>query len=619
MYFLAKRRTKSALSSRLQTVAIMTMALLSCNLSAREVDQYLAWGTDLEDSGEIIDHYLREGMREAIALEKVNQAHIPQTTEQPFDKNSAYQSCWATARSMMREAFYSPTYQKIEKFIETEDGIDIYPRRPTTEDADERLRLGQTPENGFMTNKEYLKSSIVGSSPFNVPFSRIVNAYGIYTGADKFGHFTSWGVRYLDQFAKQLKKGKSVEEAFNYVMHRGYKSERSVVGMMFTQVFSRGDLESNFQGMKFSYSLCEADSEVRLEFNSTENRWELLNLDKFTVKHYINPNWDESWHSSIFSEKAWQNKVIVQFEERALCEQLETPWVQNQRKFYANYSNTSLSIAYGDTWIEEHLDGLKPNDHSLESYCNSKDEQSAFAPPESGNPLRLEDNKWRYSIAFPMLWAPSINGKIRGEDRIDFEVTFRDILENLKLGIMFELYANKGPYGLAFRSNYMVVEDERSKSGSLSYSRINTSLDMGVNDLLASFRVHDKVRIVTGVRHVLAKLDLKLYSEVLGKEILNQKVNVTDDNQFDLLFGINFNHFFTPKWGVMLNSDLGVLGDNDRNFSTEFRALYHMSDLNNLWFGWRYLNIGNDVKANGETIKIDLSQTGPTLGWAFTF
>ena len=31
-----------------------------------------------------------------------------------------------------------------------------------------------------------------------------------------------------------------------------------------------------------------------------------------------------------------------------------------------------------------------------------------------------------------------------------------DILENLSFGLMFELYANKGPYGLAFRSNFIV-------------------------------------------------------------------------------------------------------------------------------------------------------------------
>ena len=87
----------------------------------------------------------------------------------------------------------------------------------------------------------------------------------------------------------------------------------------------------------------------------------------------------------------------------------------------------------------------------------------------------------------------------------------------------------------------------------------------------------------------------------------------------DLLFGLNFDYWFDSRWGIMLNADVGVAGDNDREFSTEFRALYRISDLNNIWFGYRFLNLGNDVVADSNKYKIDMSQHGPTLGWAFTF
>lgn len=246
------------------------------------------------------------------------------------------------------------------------------------------------------------------------------------------------------------------------------------------------------------------------------------------------------------------------------------------------------------------------------------EELAPISPAESGNPLPARDDQWRFTIAFPMIWVPDINGKIRGDEPIDFTIEFRDILSNLSFGIMFELYANRGPYGLAFRSNFMRVEDEHSSSGLLD-TRINTSLDMGVNDLLASFRIHDKVRLVTGVRHVIAKLDVDIYSTLGNTEILNESITVTDDDFFDLLFGINFNHWFNEKWGLMLNADLGIAGDNDRDFSTEFRVLYRLGDLNNFWFGYRYLNIGNDSTEGGITYEVDMSQQGPTIGWAFTF
>jgi hypothetical protein len=241
-----------------------------------------------------------------------------------------------------------------------------------------------------------------------------------------------------------------------------------------------------------------------------------------------------------------------------------------------------------------------------------------MSPPESGNPLSARDDEWRFTIAFPMIWTPDIDGKIRGGDPVDFKIKFSDILDSLSFGLMFELYANRGPYGFAFRSNFMRVEDERSRSGLLD-TRIETSLDMGVNDLLASFRIHDKVRLVTGVRHVLAKLELDVYSTLGGNEIFDETITVTDDNMYDLLLGINFNHWINDRWGLMLNADLGVVGDNDRNYGAEFRALYRLSDLNNIWFGYRYLNIGNDSTQGDITYKVDMIQHGLTAGWAFTF
>ena len=255
---------------------------------------------------------------------------------------------------------------------------------------------------------------------------------------------------------------------------------------------------------------------------------------------------------------------------------------------------------------------------SYGAVADDGEELAPLSPAESGNPLPARDDQWRFTIAFPMIWAPDINGKIRGDEPVDFTIKFSDILDKLSFGMMFELYANKGPYGFAFRSSFMRVEDETSRSGLLD-TRISTGLDMGVNDFLASFRVHDKVRIVTGVRHVLAKVELDIYSTLGGNEVFSERITVTDDNMFDLLFGINFNHWFNDKWGIMLNADLGIAGDNDRDFSTEFRAMYRLGKLNNFWFGVRYLNIGSDSTENDITYKIDMSQVGPTLGWAFTF
>ena len=80
---------------------LLTIALGS---HAREVDQYLAWGVDLADSGPTIDVYMREKMREAIELEKVSEREMPppgeaETTE---DVVEWYLSCYGTAESLLK-------------------------------------------------------------------------------------------------------------------------------------------------------------------------------------------------------------------------------------------------------------------------------------------------------------------------------------------------------------------------------------------------------------------------------------------------------------------------------------------------------------------------------------
>jgi hypothetical protein len=595
----------------------LALILVSQGTWAREVDNYMAWGVDLEDAGPRIDGYMRERLGEAIKLDKVRSKELPDEIDPKSNAKPVdwYLSCSGTVERLMREAFYRPTYQLIEEFVDEGTGIDIYPRRPTTEDWEERVRLGETPDNGYMTNDEYIDYSIVRSSPLNVPMARVANMHGVYSGSDKLGHFTSWGVRYLKKYVKLREKGMSREEAFLEVMEHGYKSEESVVGMMFTGVFSRGDLEANYQGMRFARSLCLPDSEIRLEYDG--DAWALLNLDKLTMAAWIDPNWDESYLNSIFSGKKWEEDVTQVFEQRQVCDLLDTDWVIDQRRHYDQTTAESHSLTYGDTWIPENFEGMDVAEHSLDHYCSSRD-LALMSPPSSGNPLPRRDDEWRYSVAFPMIWMPDIEGKIRGEESFDFQVGFDDILDSLSFGMMFELYANRGPFGLAFKTNYMTVEDENTRSSILN-TKVETELDMGVNDLLAQFRVHDKMRLTLGVRHVLAKMTLDIKSTIRDRDLIDRKVTVTDDNLFDYMIGVNIDHWHSDRWGFMLNADVAVAGDNDRDYSVEVRALYRISELNNLWFGWRYLDIGNDTIIDGENYEIDMIQTGPTLGWAFTF
>lgn len=244
---------------------------------------------------------------------------------------------------------------------------------------------------------------------------------------------------------------------------------------------------------------------------------------------------------------------------------------------------------------------------------------SQTASAASGNPMAPDKpGQWRFTLAFPMIWAPDVDVKIRGDRNEDINITFDDILSGLDFGLMGEFYATRGPFGLAARFNYMDLRGEDSRQGLLD-TDVKLKLTAGVNDLLASWRVHEHVRLLTGLRHVHSTVRLDITSRLGDAEVINERVTVSDEDAFDLLFGFSYDQWFGERWGLMINGDLGVIGDNDRNFSAEIRGLYRFGKLNNIWFGYRYLKIGNDTEEDGLSFRLDTTQSGPMLGWAFTF
>lgn len=236
---------------------------------------------------------------------------------------------------------------------------------------------------------------------------------------------------------------------------------------------------------------------------------------------------------------------------------------------------------------------------------------------------------WHFTIAFPMIWAPAISGEIEGGgDRIDIKIPFGDIFNDLSFGIMGEVYAQKGPWSFALKVNYMDTEDETVTPGLTSpiwgipiapSHRVETSLKMSANDLLVRYQVHDNLMLYTGVRHLYSKMDLDIAALGTGLITVNTKVNVADDHLFDWLAGAAFVHWLNDRWGVKVNGDFALAGDNDRDYSLSGLIFYKISKLNNIWAGYRYLNIGNDTDSEAGTFTVDFSQHGPMLGWAFTF
>ncbi len=312
---------------------------------AREVDNFMAWGEELSDSSEVMNQWTREQLEKG--LSKVNRLIL----KHPLLARK-YHKCEEAASGMMA-VFYRPTYQKIESYVDTEGPLDRFPKRRD------------------VSNLQYLRSSVLERMPFLVPMARIININGIYVGSDKFGHFTSFGNRYFKKFRTHLRNGHSEEEAVKKVLRYGLLSEQGVVGKMTSQVSSFADYEANYQGFVFMKSLCDSNSSVQLE-KSTEltirgemPQWQLKG--QFDWRQHINPDMDESFNTSTFSNLRWGaiRKNLMNY-----CELRNSPWVLEKFSYYRSIHRPSYAMELL-VEFEKDLSRVTPREeHSLEANCS---------------------------------------------------------------------------------------------------------------------------------------------------------------------------------------------------------------------------------------------------------
>jgi len=133
---------------------------------------------------------------------------------------------------------------------------------------------------------------------------------------------------------------------------------------------------------------------------------------------------------------------------------------------------------------------------------------------------------------------------------------------------------------------------------------------MGINDLLASWKVNQTVALVAGLRHIFASMDLRFMTTVGGSKVLDEKFSLADDDQIDFLVGACNEHRWNRKWAMVLSAESAIAGDNDRDYSAELRGVYQVNARNSLWMGYRYLNIGSDATFDGQKTRMDMLQQG---------
>jgi hypothetical protein len=247
-----------------------------------------------------------------------------------------------------------------------------------------------------------------------------------------------------------------------------------------------------------------------------------------------------------------------------------------------------------------------------------------------GQTARAEqaNDGWRFTLMFPMIWAPDIKGDIRvGNDKYTARIPFDEKIKDLDTGLIGEFYVHKGRWVGGIRLNYMRSKTEETTEGIkipggptlVSPHRVETTTQEGTGDLILGYRALENLVVYAGARQFGQTLTIDL--EALQNDGLgfNTRLELVDEKYTDAILGASWTSPLSERWGLMLNADGNVAGDSDINLFLEARVQFRISQLNNLWFGYRGSRIKLTLPIEGGSITTDFKQHGPTIGWAFTF
>jgi opacity protein-like surface antigen len=250
------------------------------------------------------------------------------------------------------------------------------------------------------------------------------------------------------------------------------------------------------------------------------------------------------------------------------------------------------------------------------------------ALPASAEKETSEDD-WQLVINFPMIWATDISGEIDSNgNTTEMDVSFSDIVDKLDVGFMGEVYLTKGDWGVAWRTSYLSVKDSNTVPGVpalnpnnpplIPKSKIDSTYDLLLNDLLVDYRINENFGIYTGLRRAGSRVKIKIEALEEGQHPLESPPKLDEDLD-DWIAGVRLNYDLSDSWSTTLEMDTLLSGDNDTDRQFNAFVSYRVNHRHSAWFGYRYLKLVYITKTEGSRVESDFVQKGPTLGWAFTF
>ena len=236
-------------------------------------------------------------------------------------------------------------------------------------------------------------------------------------------------------------------------------------------------------------------------------------------------------------------------------------------------------------------------------------------------------DEWKFAVT-PYLWGAGINGTATvKQHEADVDKSFSDILSDLDFGMMVNLLARKGRFGLYGDVLYLGVTDTTpvTNAAGVTLLEAETSLDSWIVDFGASWEATrwggsepgktGFLDLYLGGRYWTMDTEIKAESQFFaGERNVSQGMDWVDP-----VIGARFITDLTPKLRLIGAGDIGGfdIGDGSKlTWSASALLGWRFSPMISGWAGYKHLAIERE---DDEHNSIDLAFSGPVLGVSFTF
>lgn len=284
---------------------------------AGETDQYLTWGVTLTDSSTALNRYLDEEIRNFVAKENA--------------RGRAAESVEALTIGLYLHLFEGLYASRVRNWLKTSPEVDRYPSNAYSDWEYQRMSIFRKP-----------------AFPFVLPMAQTVRVGEIYLGIDKVGHMFGFGRRYYQRYLRACADGRARDQAVEQVIHWGIQHEMSVVGKLVDGIFSKGDVEANYQGFRLALAFSTGDAPL---FYRENGRW--CYRGGLDLRDYVTPEMDESYNPNDYA--SWRGRRVEPIVAAEYGSASPPPRFSTYRSNY----QPSLSTTLVDAWLDKRADASR--------------------------------------------------------------------------------------------------------------------------------------------------------------------------------------------------------------------------------------------------------------------